>query len=227
MIDQADRRLLDWVKSVLPTTDVTLQPPGNPSSSPCINLYLLDLLQSPPSRSNRRPPLQVVLRYLVTSHAQDAEAAHKQLGDLLFAGMEHAEYEVDLEPLPPAVWASFGIAPQPAFMLKVLLQRERPEPEVKYVTSPLVLTGAPITTVYGIVLGPGDVPIMGAHVEYPTLNRSVYTDAHGRFRLPGVPGTSVPKELRVTAKGYEQRVTANQATSESDPVVIRYAKMED
>jgi hypothetical protein len=168
-----------------------------------------------------------VLRYLITSHAPDLEAAHRQLGDLLFAVMENAEYEIDLEPLPPALWTSFGIAPQPAFMLKVLLQRERPEPEVKYVTSPLVVTGAPITTVYGIVLGPGDVPIMGAHVEYPTLNRSVYTDAHGRFRLPGVPGTSVPKELRVTAKGHEQRVSANQATSESDPLVIRYAKMEE
>ncbi|HZH77837.1 MAG TPA: hypothetical protein VEY88_17555, partial [Archangium sp.] len=42
------------------------------------------------------------------------ERAHHVLGQLVFAAMEEPEFEVDLAPLPVALWSALGVPPRPA-----------------------------------------------------------------------------------------------------------------
>ncbi|MCU0518329.1 MAG: DUF4255 domain-containing protein, partial [Oscillatoria sp. Prado101] len=84
----------------------------------------------PPLRGSQRTPLQAAARYLVTTWAGTPEDAHRLLGDLLFAAMDSAAFQAELNPLPAAAWTAFGLPPQPSFVLRVPLQIARPQPPV-------------------------------------------------------------------------------------------------
>src|SRR5262249_32982745 len=138
------------------------------------------------------------------------EEAHRLLGQLVFAAMENPEFEIDLTPVSVTVWNAFGVAPQPAFMLSVPVQKERPEPKPGFVRQPLLVKTSPMTTLYGVVLGPGEIPIAGARVEMRALHLSTQTDRKGRFCLAAVPSEPARKELEVKAKGRKLSVTAEE-----------------
>jgi Carboxypeptidase regulatory-like domain len=223
VIEQIDRRLAEWVTAVLGGQAVELSPPGEGGDGSAVSLYLMDLRNAPPARGGNRPPLQVVLRYLVTARAQDPAEGHRLLGELVFAAMEAPEMEVELEPLPVALWRAFGVPPQPAFVLRMPLRRERPEPVVPRVRQPLVLRTEPAISLQGTVVGPGDLPIAGARVELPAVARSTRTDHRGRFAFAGVPASGT-RTVRVSAKGREISVTAGTGDG---PLLIRLQPMED
>ena len=128
MIDQIAQRLQVWVGQALPETTVTIEPPGPSRSGQGVSLYLFELVDDPPLRGSQRTPLQAAARFLVTTWAATTEEALRLLGDLLFAAMEKTEFQVELTPLPAATWATFGLTPQPSFVLRVPLQWARPQP---------------------------------------------------------------------------------------------------
>src|SRR5208283_5349055 len=119
--------------------------------------------------------------------ADQPEEAHRLLGEIVFAAMDDPEFEVDLSPLPVNVWRAFGVPPQPSFILKVPVGKEKPKPKVGIVRQPLVVKWASLTSLHGIVLGPGDVALSGARVEFPGLDLVTHTDSNGRFRFSTVP----------------------------------------
>ena len=225
MIDDVDRRLRDWVTSVVGPTELSLGPPPPAAQSgKGVSVYLLGLVSNPPTRSSGPSPLQIALRYLVTSWAEAPEDAHRLLGDLVFAAMDDEDFEVVLEPPSDTVWGAFGSIPRPSFVLKVPLRKERHLPAAKRVRE-MVVDATSIASLYGVVLGPGAVPLEGALVEVPQLQLAERTDRLGRFRFVTVPAGR-PLSLRARARGYQMAVIASPPTSITDPLVITFDSLE-
>ncbi len=226
MIEDADRRLKDWAKTVLEDAEISLGPPRALDSASVVSLYLTDILPAPRTSTSRRLPLQTSLRYLVTAWADKPETEHRQLGDLVFAAMEHPEFEVELAAQPAEFWLAFGIAPRPAFMLRLPVQVERPEPQIGRIRHPVEVRFSPAVSLAGRLVGPADVPLSGAQVELASLQLTTRTDATGRFRFAAVPAQPDTKELRIRLKGNERRVKVTHGADSAQPLVIRFDTME-
>ena len=226
MIDQVDGKLTDWARSILPSVDVSFAAPNEVEKGEAVNMYLMEISSTAPLRSGHRPPLQITLRYLVTVKSDDLLAGHRMLGELMFAAMDDAEFEVEPEPVPVEVWRAFGVGPRPSFVLRVPLIVERPEDRAPLVKKPLVVKRSPLARLQGLVFGPGDIPIMGAAVELPSLGLSTSTDANGSFVFLAVPSDPPAKTVRVRAKGKEASVSADEAVLKSKPLIIRLEGME-
>lgn len=200
MIDEADDRLTAWVGVVLGDVPVHLDAPV-PHASAGVRLYLLGLAPSPPPRASTGPQgLQVVLRYLVTTWADDPRVAHRQLAELLFAAMAVSDWEVDPAGADTATWAAMGVAPRPSFIVQVRARKElpvRPAPPVRSFVTRFV-RAVPLT---GRVVGPSDQPVARAYVEFPELSLVTATDASGRFHFAAVPSEPAVKRVRVRARG--------------------------
>ena len=222
MIDQTDRRLQEWVQTTLGLDAVSLEPPHDGQDGRGISLFLIELREAPAPRGTTRPPLQLALRYLITAWAPEPAESHRLLGELVLAAMEQPDFQVELEPSPPALWTALGVTPRPAFFLRIPLRLERPEPPVHRVRVPLVVRAAPMTTLQGTVVGPGDVPIMGARVELVGLGTPAYTDSAGHFAFTGVPGEMPSHRLHVQAKGRAIDLTLDQTALEREPLIIRF-----
>jgi hypothetical protein len=204
VIDEVDQQLEAWVAEVVPGASVSFEAAAKPGQDgPVVALHLLELAEMPPARGHARPPLQVRLGYLVTTWADDAARAHRDLGELLFAAMEHSEYEVafpaDLGPF----WSAAGVAPRASFVLTVPLRRPLAERPAKPVRAPLVVNGTSVRPLTGSVVGPGDVPVPDAFVTIPALSLATRSDRRGRFRFGAVPVGPGKHELRVRAKARE------------------------
>ncbi|MBN9682486.1 MULTISPECIES: hypothetical protein [unclassified Corallococcus] len=128
-------------------------------------LYLLELGPAPLTRAGKRGGLQFTVCYLVTVGAETPERAHRLLGDLVFAAMSDKELEVDLSPVPAALWAGLRSVPRPAFRLRVQVRKEQPLAEVRCLS--LVDGESAQAPLLGRVVGPGDVPIRDACVALP------------------------------------------------------------
>jgi hypothetical protein len=163
----------------------------------------------------------LALRYVVTAWADSPERAHHLLGELVLAALEQVELTVKLEPPSADTWSALGVLPQPCFVLQVPLRRERPQPDPKWVRHPLVARAVPITSLRGVLLGPGDVPLAGASVELAHLQRTVRADRKGRFHFETIPADSAGQSLTVKAKGREFRVDLEGPIADGEPVVIR------
>jgi len=227
MIDQVDRNMQDWIGSVLDGTAVSLLVPADAAKGQGVGLYLIELLQTPPARGTRRPPLQITLRYLVTSWAEDPQEAHRLLGELLFAAMDHPDFEVEQERLPLELWTALRVGPRPCFVLRVPLRRERLEKSAPLVRKPLIMKMSPVRQLQGRVLGPKEIPLMGAQVELPALLLSTQTDCDGRFNFPAVPADPTAVVLTVRAKGRSMTVhAADAAHDDTGTLVIHVADLE-
>jgi hypothetical protein len=221
MFDQADQHLKEWVTTILPEAIIKLEAPQETQTGRIVNLYLMGLEERPPTHENHQPSLQVVLSYFVTTWAEQPEEAHRLLGELVFAALGNPEFEVELSSLPATVWASYRLIPRPYFVLKSPVRKLREVTPTKYVTQPLSIKETGATKLYGLMVGPGDVPLSGAQVTIPALRQVQYTDARGRFCFPLVPGPISFRTIRVKVKGRELEVTPDQPTSENAPFVIR------
>jgi hypothetical protein len=226
MIDQVDEGLRSWVQTVLPGAEVHFDAPSSTPPTPGVTMYLLHLRPRPAPRGTTRPPLQLTLCYLVTVWAPELGETHRRLGELVFAAMSRDDVEVDLEPLQGSDWAAFGTPPRPSFVLRVPLRKEVAQPAAKYVRGPLLVSSTNIASLYGRVVGPGDLPIPDALVELPSLELSERTDPRGYFRFASVPADP-PAVLRVRAKGREVRVPVERPTSPGEPVVIHLELLGD
>ena len=78
-IDQVDQHLREWIASTFPGVSISLDLPSVKPGGPAVGLYLYELSVAPPLRTQKRPPLQLSLRYLVTASGSHAEAGHQML----------------------------------------------------------------------------------------------------------------------------------------------------
>jgi hypothetical protein len=226
MADEFDDRIRSWISSEIPEAEVSLAAPMSQRSGRGVGLYLMELMQSPPPSTSKRPPLQLALRYLITAWSDKPEDAHEMLVELMFAAMENRDFQVELEPIPLTVWTAFGLPPQPSFVLRVPLRQERPQPQTKVVRE-LKIQSSPIVSFHGLLLGPGDVPLPDCRVELPALSLSTSTDYKGRFYFPSVPAAG-SKQLLVKAKGRELPVDSEDNHPDSGtPLVIHFSVLEE
>ncbi len=224
LIDQVDRRLKSWVGKTVEGAEVSLAPPGKAPPEPSVGLYLMEVLNSPVAPNARTlPPHQITLRYLVTTWAEAEEESHRLLGTLVFEALRDPDLQVELEPVPVTVWSAFGVEPRPSFVLRVPLRYEEPRPKMPLVKQHMRIETTPMKSLHGIIVGPGDVPIMGASVQLPHLNLNTKTDSHGRLRFAAVPAEPRIKLFRVRAKG----LTQEERMSDKEPVTIRIKGLED
>lgn len=222
-VDQVSADLAGWASSLFEDASLSLALPERKANGKGVSLYLIELADRPPSRGVNRPPLQLELRYLVTTWAEDPKEAHRLLGEMVFAAMERDEFKVDFKPLAAAAWAALGASPQPSFILCVPLYRLRPEKRAPLVRKPLVVEVAPVTTIYGQVvgvLGSDRAPLAQASVELPGLQLHTNTNSEGRFSFATVPGQPVQTRLLVKARGRETSVTVDRPTSSSNPFAV-------
>lgn len=110
-------------------------PAAETTGSCRVNLYFAEV--GPVTLQPQAQPARIQqfnARFLVTTWASDAVAAADDLTELLLTALAEPEVEVDLQPLPPAAWSAFGLAPRPSFMLAVPVRRVRaqqPAPPVR------------------------------------------------------------------------------------------------
>lgn len=225
MFDEVDRKLQAWVRNVVADSEVSFAAPGQDKTERDVGLYLFELVEDPPPRGTRAAPFRVILRYLVTTWGDPAEA-HRRLGELAFAALADAELSADISPPPAACWAAFGIAPRPAFILQAKVHRDRDVVPAPPVTEEIVLHVGPVLNVRGVVLGPGDLPVAGASVRVPPLGKRATTDAKGRFQLSGLPASPPVTRLVVQGKGREQIVTSEKGFTGDAPVTIHIHPLE-
>lgn len=226
MIDEIDRRLKSWIDEMLDEVEVSLDAPVEGKQGNGVNAYLLELSPKRSERTLKREPLQISLRYLLTTWAPSPEKAHRLLADLLFAAMNQSEFEVDIEPVTLDTWKVLGLRPRPAFYLTTPLRRDLPEEVVPRVAQPISVQMLPKAAFHGRVIGPGDQPLMGAQVELRSLNRTVYTDTHGRFVLSGVPADPTLKKIHVKAREWQTTVKVADMHGPEKPLIIHLGQTE-
>ena len=139
MIVQCDQLLQEYVERILGQVTISFAPPSDALSGDGVNLYLLELLPTPPASSGRVPPRQFSVRYLVSTWSADPLIAHRLLGELLLELFDQEGVEVELEPVSAEIWTAFHVIPRPAFYLRLLVRQPRPTPAIRPVKQPLII----------------------------------------------------------------------------------------
>lgn len=224
VIAETDERLRAWARDVARGVDISLRRPTDEATGTVVSLYLLDLMNVPPARTGPRPPTQIVLRYLVTAWAEEPESAHQILEELLFSAMETSDIEIESQAVDPQLWVAFGVAPRPAFVLRVPVRRVRAREEAPIVREFITVDVQPIIPLRGTVLGPRNLPLPDVRVELPSLELATRTDRRGFFQFPGVPARDGPRTLRLEGKGRAMVVTAEVG---EEPIVIHFPLTEE
>lgn len=226
MIDRADAQLQEWIGQVAAGATVFVEPPAARPDRSGVGLYLLSLAEAPPARGAGPVPLQIKLRYLLTTWGRSSQEEHQLLGQLVFAALQREGWEVDLSPIPASLWQAFGVAPRPALQLLVPLRLERPARAAPRVRAPMVIEIGPSEPVAGRVLGPGDVPLAAARVELPSLELAAETGPDGRFLFARVPSQPRTKTFRVLARGDVQEFQSEAPPAAGGLVTIRFKLQE-
>lgn len=225
MIEQADTRLREWASTIAgPDAQVALRAPTNDEQGTGVSLFLMELVPHPPLRGERRTPLQLGLRYLVTGWAPDPVAEHRLLGALVLAALREEDLEVQLAPPAPELWRALGASPRPSFVLQVPLRQPREEPARMPVRAPLVVNGVRLRSLAGVVVGPSDVPVAAARVEIPSAGTWMQTDSQGRFLFPGLPAEPPRTLVRVRARGHQMDAEIA-LPGEGESVVVHFDQL--
>jgi hypothetical protein len=218
VIDDIDVALVSWARSIAGDADVRLGLPQADPGALTVWLYLYGFADRPATRGPERAPHQAQANYLVIVGAPEPDAVHRTLGALLQGALDHEEWEVEWEPWSASDWQSAKLPRQPAFGISALVRMPRPEVVAKPVLHPLEVRGVALEDFEGVVVGPGDVPLVDVRIEL--AGKSTRTDRDGRFRFCAMPETSPRCELHVSTKGREFSVIAERAGS-NQPVIIR------
>lgn len=145
MLNEADQQMLEWARSVVPDVPVAIAPPPAPDAKPGVRIHLLSIAPVQAARGAKRPPLELALHYLVTTISAEEPEAHRWLGALAFRAMDVKKWSLVSEPPDADVFRAFGIAPRPAFVVRVPWRLQRNDPEAPLVREPLIVNMKPRT----------------------------------------------------------------------------------
>jgi hypothetical protein len=137
-LTSAGEALRDWVAGVVGGAEVVL---GSPTTADAaIAVHLLGLTQ----RNGSAPlPRGLAARYLIAVDGSAAVPALQNLGDVVLAGLERGDLDLDLDGPDPTWWSAIGAAPRPSVVVTVPLRPPRPTERAPVVREPLVLRVAP------------------------------------------------------------------------------------
>ncbi len=227
MSERLDDRMKRWIQSVAADASISLGPPRPETSGQGVSLYLLDLLRSSAMSAAKPAPLELTSRYLVTAWAEEPEAAHDLLTQLLFSAIENTEFELEREAPPINLWRAFGVTPQPAFVLRVPVRLERERGPVKLVRQPVRVEVASRAAFHGRILGPQDTPLSDCSIEVPALGLSTSSDHDGRFHFSGLP-TPGKTQFLLRARSRVLSISSDGSfTDQRMPMLIRFTSLED
>lgn len=224
MIDDIDQLLKGWVSSVADNARISLSLEEKPDADLSVSLYLMDILNMPVSGQGRNLPLQVRLRYLVSTVAENMEEAHQLLGKLLFSAMEKPEYEVGLESVDMRVWLAAGVAPRPAFYLSLPMRMERAG-HARLIRTPPELVYRKMRKLDGVLMGPGNVPVPNGRIELADSKLSTNADEQGRFHFSAIPDKPLKRKFFICAKGQDFELEATLPKKE-ESLLLRLQMME-
>jgi hypothetical protein len=217
MTDNVRERLVHWVGSVLDAAPVSFAPPDDGQPGAGVSLYLLELAPYTHVDDARRRPVQLVLRYLVTTWAGEADEAERLLLELAFGAIDHSDFEVE-----------FTLPRRPGWRSREAAPRVHPAPPsgASAARRPACACGrqiqaVPAAPLLGVVLGPDDFRWPGLRAD-PRHALSTRTDAQGRFRFAALPVEPRAQHLRVSARGRTQDVTVAPPELAGEPVVIHF-----
>jgi hypothetical protein len=220
VLDEVGKKLLSWAASMAGDARVDLGPPADDGAGTRVSLYLFDLARAAANRPVQQRVWTFVLHFLVSVDAPAPLDAHRVLASILAAALESPEFDVGDAPPSVELWRALGVRPRPAFTLHVRWQHRKELKQAPPVKQPLAIGEGLLSTLSGIVLGTGDVPIMSASVRIDSLGRSATTDQNGRFRIAGVP-RGIDLRLRANAKGVELECAAPGERDDKEDLVIR------
>ena len=222
MIEAADTRLREWLaEKVAADVALSVGSPDAPFPKEGVGFYLLEIIPAPAARSTPAPPFQILLRYLITTADLDVTVAHRLLGNLVFAALADDKIDVESAPVPLEMWRAFAVPPRPALVVRLPLRIEREQRLAPRVRQPLEMGGAALDTVLGVVIGPGDLPVMNARVEELGTGVTTLTDYAGRFRFARLPVEGTRLRFRVSAKGVQTDVVRERGAEASQRMTIR------
>jgi len=191
------KKIEDWVEKSLDKTSVQWGVAGNEKKSNTINFQMIQVAPAMKEMGGSKlAPLHLTVSYLVTASSDEI------LTELMFAAMNHGQYDIQQEVLTADMWLALDLVPRAAFVLKVRVSKE-----IEQVKTPIVRTatvqGKSVGDLFGTVYGPNETPIRSALLELIGLNKKTKTDRKGFFRISGIPSNTA-LELKVKAKGVEK-----------------------
>jgi hypothetical protein len=206
--DDVTQSLRAWIEGVAAGHALTLLTAADePAGSSGVTLRLIGATPIAVPRTDQSVRV-LRLDYLVGVSAKDPLIEHRLLGELLFAAMTGTEFE----PMPPKEAAEaaerVGLSLAGGIVLSAKLRREPARPRVPLVTQPLVVDAQTTAALEGLVVGPGNRPIVDAIVEIPALNLSELTDRNGHFRFAATPSGEAPIRLVARKHGHRVQVEA-------------------
>ncbi|SER47033.1 Protein of unknown function [Nitrosomonas sp. Nm51] len=208
MIDEIDRRLKEWIATVIDSRlAITFEHPGIERSQPTVSVYLYDMEYSTPNSKTREIPLQVSLSYLLTVQSDSQVESHQYLGKILYAAKSQSDMEVGFPALPAQFWQAIGTVPLPHFSLHVPLMITREAEHCPTIKSQPKIDVSPITHITGVVVGPSDQPIPDAKVMLPHSKTVAYTDNKGLFSIAADANSQRTFNCKIDAKGKQFSVT--------------------
>jgi hypothetical protein len=218
-LEKTTRELIGWTQEVLPGRAVVARSLSDRDCGEGVDLRLIALAPHAMPRS-AAPPLTLTADYLITIRAADPIVEQTGAMELLFAAMEHEETEVVSDRDALEICADLDLPPGLGFVLRatVSIARRRAAARAPLVRFPLTIASGELGVLQGSVLGPGDTPVAGAVVRVEGVDRTVQTDAFGRFRLHGPVGAkNKPVRLNVRARGVE----IDSEVETGSPVILR------
>lgn len=227
VLEGFSERLGAWATETLGGVEATFDAPSHlKRGGECVSLYALgieDLIYRH-GTTGGRPPLGFRFRYLVTTWAANLTKAQKFLGELVLSAMEESDYDVELSGVDTMLWHAFGIPPRPAFFLLVSVQKHRPTPLTPRIQEPPRVQASLTAPLVGRVTGPGELPLMQARVEIPSLDQATHTDADGRFRFAALPTDPTGHELWIHARGFVKTLTLEKRADgkPSQPLLVQF-----
>jgi hypothetical protein len=175
-----------------------------------VNLHLLSVAphEQATARTERRTESRLVLRYLVTTWAEQSDVADSLLCALAFcllgpgAPGPDGRSEVSVDGTPPLdVFQALAVPPRPALIVGLpLVHVDEPAP-ARRVLHPPIVRAELAEALSGRLVGTDDLPIAAAQVEFPALGLVTQTDPDGWFRFARLPVTLDGLTIRVRARG--------------------------
>lgn len=223
MIQAVDDQLFDWLCGVAGDNSVTLSCPSPDRDELTLHLYLMDILPTEPTAGERRHPLQLLLRYLITTCGGEPTDAHALLSQAAAAALEHPKFEAEFVEIAGPLWAAFNVAPRPGFFLKVPVRFTGSQPDIPVIKKPPEVNLGSIVPLRGRLIGASNVRIARATISLPELNQSTKTDDNGEFAFPGVASNPKRKKLVVDVKGRKQDV---EVSILDEPLIVKFQPKE-